>query len=117
MFRILAALFTLTCAFQCTDLQAQGRCGNGHYHRAYGPSVQRDYPSTGFGITIGNSPAYGHPAYGYPGWGYPYPSAYPFNGFDYGYDPYRYGSFQAPDLLDDPYFRARNRHNSRFPGR
>ena len=35
----------------------------------------------------------------------------------YPYDPYVRGSFRAPDLLDDPFFRERTRHQSHFPGR
>lgn len=39
-------------------------------------------------------------------------------GFDlYTHDPYRFGSFDPPDLLEDPYFRERHRYDSRYPGR
>lgn len=60
----------------------------------------------GFGVTIGNY-------YGRTGYGVFDP--YGFNGNVYY--PYQYGSFKAPDLLDDPYFRARHKFDSRYPGR
>ncbi|WP_145352406.1 hypothetical protein [Roseimaritima multifibrata] len=37
---------------------------------------------------------------------YGYRGVYPNNGYGYTYDPYRTGSFKAPDLMDDPYFRS-----------
>ena len=65
------------------------------------------YPSSSFGLSIGvgGYSGFGY-GYGYSGFGYPDP--YRFDG--YGYDPYRYGSFRMPDLLDDPYFIERNRY-------
>ena len=69
-------------------------------------------PSSGLNISIGIG---GYPGY-YSGFGgYGYLDPYRFDG--YGYDPYRYGSFEAPDLLKDPYFRERYRYDSKFPGR
>lgn len=41
----------------------------------------------------------------------------PYYGYGYAYDPYRHGSFRAPDLLDEPYFRAQHKFDSQFPGR
>ncbi len=63
-------------------------------------------------VGIGTYPGFGY----YPGFGgYGYLDPYRFDG--YGYDPYRYGSFEAPDLLNDPYFRERYRYDSKYPGR
>lgn len=62
----------------------------------------------GMGIGVGSYPPYDYPR---PGQFNPYR-------FDsYIYDPYQSGSFEAPDLLNDPYFRERHRYDSRFPGR
>lgn len=41
----------------------------------------------------------------------------PVYGYGYSYDPYAGGSFRAPDLLDDPLFRAQHKFDSHFPGR
>ncbi len=41
----------------------------------------------------------------------------PYYGYGYAYDPYRHGSFRAPDLLNEPYFRAQHKFDSQFPGR
>ncbi|TWU15436.1 hypothetical protein [Allorhodopirellula heiligendammensis] len=41
----------------------------------------------------------------------------PYYGYGYAYDPYRHGSFHAPDLLNEPYFRAQHKFDSQFPGR
>ena len=38
-------------------------------------------------------------------------------GYGYSYDPYAGGSFRAPDLLNDPLFRAEHKFDSHFPGR
>ena len=63
-------------------------------------------------IGVGTFPGYGY----YPGFGaVGYLDPYRFDGF--GYDPYRYGRFEAPDLLNDPYFRERYRYDSKYPGR
>jgi len=43
--------------------------------------------------------------------------AVPYYGFGYALDPYRGGSFRAPDLHDDPFFRAQHKFDSHFPGR
>ena len=61
----------------------------------------------GFGIGVG----YGGTA------GFAYPGAYPYYGYGYFPDAYRTGNFEAPDLLDDPYFRAQHKFDSHFPGR
>jgi hypothetical protein len=129
MFRSLVVVATVVCAIECTvecnNANAQGRMGkacrtgarglsrraignHGHYG---GPSYHRSHyasPSFGFSIGIGSYPGYGYSSFGYM-------DPYRFDGF--GYDPYRYGSFRAPDLLNDPYFRERYRYDSRFPGR
>jgi hypothetical protein len=99
MFRSVVFLATFICAIHCSSATAQGR-----NRRGAGPSL------FGFGIGIGNySPS---PR------GYPSPGAFDPYGFDgNAYDPYQGGSFRAPDLLDDPYFRERHRFDSRFPGR
>lgn len=41
----------------------------------------------------------------------------PYYGYGYAYEPYRHGSFRAPDLLNEPYFRAQHKFDSQFPGR
>lgn len=70
--------------------------------------------SSGLNINIGIGAFPGYSYYsGFGGFGYLDP--YRFDG--YGYDPYRYGSFEAPDLLKDPYFRERYRYDSLFSGR
>lgn len=62
----------------------------------------------GMGIGVGS----------YPPYGYPRPGQFNPHRFDsYLYDPYRSGSFEPPDLLNDPYFRERHRYDSQFPGR
>ncbi|TWU21499.1 hypothetical protein Pla52o_36860 [Novipirellula galeiformis] len=45
------------------------------------------------------------------------PYGYPFYGYGYIYDPYQTGSFRAPDLMNDPYFRDQHKFDSRYPGR
>ena len=129
MFRLLT--ITLVCAsiLHCTQADAQFLFGRRH-QSAKGAKIQRydthrqtentertyrSYrPSSGLNISIGigSYPGYGYYS-GFGGYGYPDP--YRFDG--YGYDPYRYGSFEAPDLLKDPYFRERYRYDSKFPGR
>ena len=49
--------------------------------------------------------------------GYGYPYSFPIYGSGYAYDPYERGSFRAPDLHDDPLFRAQHKFDSHFPGR
>ena len=129
MFRSLVVVATVVCAIVCTvgcnSANAQGQMGktcrsgapglstravgnHGHYHST--GSHRSYYPTSSFGLSIGIG---SYPGYGYSSFGYLDP--YRFDGF--GYDPYRYGSFRAPDLLQDPYFRERYRYDSRFPGR
>lgn len=70
-----------------------------------GPSNSRIVPNR----------AYRYGGYSYGGYG-----GFGYSGFGYGgysHDPYRGGSFNAPDLLDDPYFRAQHKFDSHFPGR
>ena len=68
------------------------------------------YPTTSSGISIGIG--------SYPYYNYPRPGSFdPYRFDNYVYDPYRSGSFRAPDLLNDPYFRERHRYDSHFPGR
>jgi len=129
MFRPLVVVatfvFVIACTVESNSANAQGRMGktcrsgahglssravgnHGHY-RGTG-SHRSHYPTSSFGFSIGVG---SYPGYGYSSFGYLDP--YRFDGF--GYDPYRYGSFRAPDLLKDPYFRERYRYDSRFPGR
>ncbi|MCO8124696.1 hypothetical protein NHH03_23355 [Stieleria sp. TO1_6] len=65
-------------------------------------------PSMGLSIGIGSYPYYGYPPPG---------SFNPYRFDSYTHDPYRLGRFDAPDLLNDPYFRERTRYDSRYPGR
>jgi hypothetical protein len=142
MFRSVVVLATLLVALESSSVEAQGRGGSwfgGGRRSVSNHSARRSHPWRGswgagrsldhrdsgprlygssltIGIGIGSYPGYGHGygyGYGYPGVGSLHP--YAFDG--YGYDPYRYGSFKAPDLLDDPYFRERYRYDSHFPGR
>ena len=126
MLRLLIITAVTACVLHCTQADAQlfGR----RHHSSRGAKLQRyeshrqtantertyrPYnPSSGLNISIGIG---GYPRY-YSGFGgYGYLDPYRFDG--YGYDPYRYGSFEAPDLLKDPYFRERYRYDSKFPGR
>lgn len=91
----LVAVVTILFAVDCQGVQAQGRS-----HRGY----SRPTPHS-FGVD-----RYGHLDYGYAG-------PYPVYGFGYVQDPYQSGHFEAPDLLDDPYFRAQHKFDSRYPGR
>ena len=130
MFRLLVLFATLAITLPLSEIQAQGRShrsyhpGHGHLHGGHGAVIQRyehgrrygrsykNYrgyrPSSSVGISIGFG---GYPGYG--GFGYFDPYRFDF----YGYDPYRFGSFEAPDLLNDPYFRERHRYDSKYPGR
>lgn len=71
----------------------------------------------GGGISVGS---YGY-GYGYGGnaigFGFGLSSPVPVAGSPLLYDPWATGRFQAPDLMDDPYFRAHHKFDSRYPGR
>lgn len=130
MFRLLILFVTFAVTLPLSEVAAQGRShrsyhsGHGHMHSGHGAVIQRydngrrygkrynNYhsyrPSSSIGISIGIG---GYPGYG--GFGYFDPYRFDF----YGYDPYRFGSFEAPDLLNDPYFRERHRYDSKYPGR
>lgn len=127
MFRLVMITVVSASVLHCTQADAQLLFGRRH-QSARGAQLQRydtsrqmengrtrSYrPSSGWDINIGvgSYPGYGY----YSGFGaYGYLDPYRFDG--YGYDPYRYGSFEAPDLLKDPYFRERYRYDSKFPGR
>jgi hypothetical protein len=128
MFRILIIIVVSFSVLHCTQADAQlfGRRHqskrgaklqryDSHRQPAKAEQNYRSYrTSSGLNINIGigTFPGYGY----YPGFGsFGYLDPYRFDG--YGYDPYRYGSFEAPDLLKDPYFRERYRYDSQFPGR
>lgn len=54
----------------------------------------------------------------YPYYNYPRPGQFdPYRFDNYVHDPYITGSFKAPDLLKDPYFRERHRYESKYPAR
>lgn len=93
---LLVSCLTVAC---CSTASGQGyfqRYAAGNYSRSPSVSV--------FGI--GTNTGAGHPPYVY----------FDPNGFNpYVYDPYTSGSFEAPDLLNDPYFRERHRYQSHFP--
>lgn len=56
--------------------------------------------------------------FSYPNYNYPRPGSFdPYRFDNYVHYPYQFGSFEAPDLLNDPYFRERHRYDSHFPGR
>ena len=123
MFRSLIAFAVFACILGCNEVRAQSRSRHS-FHTGHGATIQRyeagrqygrnyrgyrvQRPSSSFGFSIGIG---GYPRYG----GFGYFDPYRFDG--YGYDPYRYGSFEAPDLLNDPYFRERYRYDSKYPGR
>ncbi|MEM6690101.1 MAG: hypothetical protein AAF664_11780 [Planctomycetota bacterium] len=68
-----------------------------------------EMPAQGFSYGSGYSYPYDVPVYGNR-----------FNGgsvMGYVYDPYASGRFKAPDLLNDPLFRAQHKFDSHFPGR
>jgi hypothetical protein len=124
MFRLL--MIAVVSVLYCTQVDAQlfgrrHRSNRGAQLQRYESNRQpvktdqlsRSYKSSsGLNISIGIG---AYPGY-YSGFGgYGYLDPYRFDG--YGYDPYRYGSFEAPDLLKDPYFRERYRYDSKFPGR
>lgn len=68
------------------------------------------YPTSAQGISVGFG--------SYPNYNYPRPGQFdPYRFDNYVHDPYITGSFKAPDLLKDPYFRERHRYDSHFPGR
>lgn len=115
MNRFIFALVAALSLIVCDTVHGQGRSGCREFGRRqtirpgnYRAQYPRSTASLGFGVGIGSYPGYGY------GFGGPsYFDAYRF----YGVDPWRTGRFRAPDLLDDPYFRAQNKFNSRFPGR
>ncbi len=90
-FAIVALIVSIQC---CSPAEAQRfRGGRGLF---------------GFGFGIQSDPVYRNDP----------PGTFNPNRFDsYVHDPYRFGSFEAPDLLNDPYFRERHRYDSAFPGR
>lgn len=113
MFRLFAAAAAVAVALDCTTVTAQryGRC-------ARGADISRGYYSGGYGrsSSIGLSIGFG----GYPGYGlssFGYGDPYPFYGYRSGHDPFGAPNFVQPDLLRDPYFRARHKFDSHFPGR
>lgn len=118
MFRSLLAFAVVLCMFPHEeDADAGGRFGRWlrqqrmqrQTHQPISQTPANPEPTIfGLGISVGSYPPYGYPA---PGQFNPYR-------FDsYIYDPYQSGSFEAPDLLNDPYFRERHRYDSQFPGR
>ncbi|TWT91984.1 hypothetical protein [Stieleria varia] len=115
---ILAAVATIC----CNEAQAQVFFRGGLLQREFGtrgvdarrpqaPNRYRTpYPTSSQGISIGVG--------SYPYYNYPRPGQFdPYRFDNYVHDPYATGSFKAPDLLNDPYFRERHRYDSRFPGR
>lgn len=56
--------------------------------------------------------------FSYPNYNYPKPGSFdPYRFDNYVHYPYELGRFDAPDLLNDPYFRERHRYDSHFQGR
>ena len=98
MFRLVVVMSAIAFAVASTEADAQTR-GRHSYHQQYrhGSWAGRPYAQPGFGLSIGVGT--------YP---FGYFDAYRFDGF--GHDPYRSGRFKVPDLLDDPYFQARQRY-------
>lgn len=125
MFRFLAAVAAVAVAFDCTTATAQryGKCSrganisrgyhsHGYYSHGYSAGRAGHYRSSSSGLSIGFG---GYPGFGYSGYGYGAP--YPFYGYRSGYDYFGAPNFEQPDLLRDPYFRARHKFDSHFPGR
>ena len=96
MFRLVIIAAAISCTFGCTTANVQ-------HHGHHSPSFETHYGS-------GNYGHHGRAGLGYPG-------GYPFYGYGYVYDPYQTGRFKAPDLLNDPYFRAQHKYDSHFQGR
>ena len=116
MFRSFVILAALACAMQCTSAAAEGPLGRWlrglrHANRAHG-TVNHGHHDDAvlFGKSIGFA--------SYPPYNYPRPGEFDPERFDnYVHDPYLRGRFDAPDLLNDPYFRERHRYDSHFRGR
>ena len=100
MFRFITVAAAILCLLGCTTAHAQR-----HGYRSHSPSA-----SVGVHTGAGHYANHGRVGLGYPG-------GYPFYGYGYVYDPYQTGRFKAPDLLNDPYFRAQHKYDSHFPGR
>lgn len=110
MFRFLILFSAILLCVDCTDVHAQQYRHQGHV-RWWQPQSSR----LGFSIGARTTGRDNYRDVG--GIGFGNPNAYPFYGYGYVYDPYQTGSFRAPDLMDDPYFRAQHKYDSHFPGR
>ena len=116
MFRFVLLIAMLVSPWFVTAAEARGPWFRNLFR---GPRVQRTVPPVtnhpqseptlfGMGIGVGS----------YPPYNYPRPGEFnPYRFDSYIYDPYVSGSFEPPDLLNDPYFRERHRYDSHFPGR
>ncbi len=117
MRRFFAVIAVVTIAAASTQAHAQNsrHQTHGHAHKH-----QRSAPPSLFGFTLGAANAGNYAAQNSPGYssfGGMNPSGVPFYGYGYYNDPYQFGSFRAPDLMRDPYFKAEHKFDSRFPGR
>lgn len=111
MFRSFIVMAAVACAVACTAANAQSssrrgfsaRANHGYWRSNVNHRSSYRSPSFRRGVRVGRYPGYQYGGFGFfdPLW----------------YDPYRYGSFKAPDLLDDPLFIETHRYDSHFPGR
>ena len=117
MFRSFLVLAAVTCAMQSTSADAEGPLGRWlgglrHPNHARGTVGHPHHGETV--LLFGKSIGFGS----YPAYNYPRPGEFDPERFDnYVHDPYVRGRFDAPDLLNDPYFRERHRYDSHFRGR
>jgi hypothetical protein len=128
LFRYLLLGALVLGGFDYQNVEARGPLANwfrGRWNASPSPPVAASRPATtpdsypmprsfgeptifGMGVGVGS----------YPPYNYPYPGQFnPYRFDSYLYDPYQSGSFEPPDLLNDPYFRERHRYDSHFPGR
>ncbi|MDG2224412.1 MAG: hypothetical protein P8L85_23725 [Rubripirellula sp.] len=112
MSRLLLVLVTILGTSLCQNTDARGPFGRFFFgSRVTTPAPARTHSEPtifGMGVGVGS----------YPPYNYPRPGQFdPYRFDSYVHDPYRSGSFEAPDLLNDPYFRERHRYDSAFPGR
>ncbi|EMI16329.1 secreted protein [Rhodopirellula maiorica SM1] len=111
MFRLTFVLALTLGICHSSDVQAQNCRAHSHIHH-YQPPAYSSGRATSSRWVIGANEYHAHHRGDIRN-----PYGYPFYGYGYIQDPYQTGSFRAPDLLDDPYFNARHKFDSHFPGR
>lgn len=123
MLRSLAATAALILVASGSTASAQHHHPQGHTHtQQHQHQHQPHHPHR-----RAASPAPAFQAFGFSFGGFgtqrglaPYqnPNQYPiYNNFGYVFDPYERGSFDVPDLMDDPFIQRQYKFDSHFPGR